>query len=65
MFLRKEIRKIKTNNFRQVSFCKDCNSNEIETIQTCKKCGSHNIGFPSFVDINTASSYIACKASLW
>lgn len=51
MFLRKEIRKVKTNNFRQVSFCKDCNSNEIETIQTCKKCGSHNIGFPSFTDL--------------
>lgn len=33
-----------------VPFCRDCNSQEIETIQTCKKCGSHNIGTPNLLD---------------
>lgn len=42
MFLRKDIVKVKTGNI-VVPFCKDCNSQEIETIQICKKCGSHNI----------------------
>lgn len=48
MFLRKEVKRVKTGSYKQVSFCKDCDSDEIETIQTCKKCGSHNIGHPSF-----------------
>lgn len=42
MFLRKDIKKVKTGTVL-VPFCKDCDSNEVETIQTCKKCGSHNI----------------------
>ena len=37
MFLRKEVKRIKTGSYRQVSFCKDCDSDEIETIQTCKR----------------------------
>ena len=41
MFLRKEIKQIKTGTLL-VPFCKDCGSQEIETIQTCKRCGSHN-----------------------
>lgn len=51
MFLRKEIKTIKTNSYKRVPFCKDCNSNDVEVIQTCKKCGSHNIGYPSFIDL--------------
>ena len=42
MYLRYELIK-KQVGTRLVPFCKDCNSQEIETIQTCKKCGSHNI----------------------
>lgn len=29
-----------------VSFCKDCNSQNIECIYTCKDCGSHHIQLP-------------------
>lgn len=42
MFLRKDIKKVKVGTVL-VPFCKDCDSNEVETIQTCKRCGSHNI----------------------
>ena len=42
MYLRDEVVNVKVGT-RLVPFCKDCNSQEIETIQTCKKCGSHNI----------------------
>lgn len=41
MFLRKDIKKVKTGN-QIVPFCNDCNSQDIETIQVCRKCGSHN-----------------------
>lgn len=42
MFKEKIIKQIKTGT-RLVSFCSDCNSQNIETIHTCKDCGSHNI----------------------
>lgn len=42
MFVRKETKQVR-NGTLVVPFCKDCNSQEIETIQTCKQCGSHNI----------------------
>lgn len=43
MFLRKEVKKVKTGTTQVVPFCKDCDSQNIETIQTCKDCGSHDI----------------------
>ena len=43
MFLEKRTVKHDTKRIQIVSFCNDCSSQEIETIQTCKKCGSHNI----------------------
>ena len=42
MFLRNEIKQKQVGELL-VPFCKDCNSQDIETIQICKKCGSHNI----------------------
>lgn len=42
MFIERKIKSFATGT-KIVPFCKECNSQNIETIQTCKNCGSHNI----------------------
>ena len=51
MFLRKEVKRIKTGSYTLIPFCKDCDSEDIEIIKTCKHCGSHNIGNPTTFDL--------------
>ena len=50
MFLRKEIKEFNTGHIYLVPFCKDCDSQDIETIRICKKCGSHNVETPSIYE---------------
>lgn len=50
MFLEKRKVIHNTNKIQLISYCKDCDSQDIETIQTCKKCGSHNIGSGNILD---------------
>lgn len=42
MFIERKTKTFETGT-RLVPFCKECNSQNIETIQTCKDCGSHQI----------------------
>ena len=37
---------VKTGGKYLVSFCKDCDSQNIEVTYTCKDCGSHNVALP-------------------
>lgn len=73
MFLRKEIRKVKTGSYRMVQFCDDCGSENIRLV--CNKCGSHNIKHPSFNDmlsddkrgmheIEKEKEFIICKCDI-
>ena len=48
MFLRKEEKKVYDRAYRLVSYCKDCDSKNIEIIHICKDCGSKNIKIPSY-----------------
>lgn len=43
MYLRREIKKFKEPYKKAVSFCKNCDSQNIEIIKTCMDCGSHDI----------------------
>lgn len=73
MFLRKEVRKVKTGQYKLVQFCKDCGSENIRLV--CNKCGSHNIGHPAFDDmvsedkrgmheIEEDKTFIVCKCDI-
>ena len=73
MFLRKEVRKVKTGQYKLVQFCKDCGSENIRLV--CNKCGSHNIGHPAFNDIMSEDkrgmheieedkTFIVCKCDI-
>lgn len=73
MFLRKEVRKVKTGQYKLVQFCKDCGSENIRLV--CNKCGSHNIRHPAFDDmmsedkrgmheIEEDKTFIVCKCDI-
>lgn len=61
MFLEERTIKEKEGPQILVSYCRNCKSTEVETIQTCKKCGSHNIANPFSHTLDDYSDGVGIK----